>query len=71
MLSKLRIPIFLMLAVVGAFGAFLLVTGGEYPQESSRVTLNAAPAEFKPAPGTPQSPAQRTVIVMLFDVLAR
>lgn len=48
----------------------LLVTGGEYPAASTRPPVALSAHEFQVAPGTPDSPAQRTVVVMLFDGLA-
>lgn len=58
--------------VVLAVGCALWATGGEYPPESDRRSaLPEAPREFRRPDGAPErSPAQRTVVVMLFDGFA-
>ena len=59
-------------AVVFAVAAALWGTGAEYPPAADRrPALTEAPREFRRPPGAPErSPAQRTVVVMLFDGLA-
>jgi len=66
--SKLLIGI--PLGIAALVGIVLLLTGGEYPAASTRSPVAVSPQEFRVAPGTPESPAQRTVVVMLFDGLA-
>ena len=58
------------LGIVVLIGSVLLLTGGEYPAASTRPPVAWSPKEFQIAPGTPPSPAQRTVVVLLFDGFA-
>lgn len=58
----------LLFAVLG--GAFWY-TGREYPDPALQPPIVTAPLPFQARPGAPaQSPARRTVVVMLFDGLA-
>lgn len=59
-------------AVVLPVACVLWATGGEYPPAADRrPALTEAPRELQRRPGTPErSPAQRTVVVMLFDGFA-
>ena len=58
------------LCVAAPVAIALLLTGGEYPAASTRPPVALSPKDFQIAPGTPESPAQRTVVVLLFDGFA-
>ena len=58
------------IGIAALLGSVLLLTGGKYPAEATRPPVPLSPKEFQVAPGTPESPAQRTVVVLLFDGLA-
>jgi len=54
-----------------AVGALLWRTGGQYPPASVRLAEVRQPAPFAPPPDAPaQSPARRSVVVMVFDGFA-
>jgi len=60
----------LVVLALGA-GAALWWTGAEYPPAALRPPHVTDPGPFQPPPGAPaQSPARRTVVLMLFDGLA-
>ncbi|MEX2205306.1 MAG: alkaline phosphatase family protein [Myxococcota bacterium] len=72
MKRKLRTPLWIgfPIGIAALVGGVLLLTGSEYPAGSSRHPAAELPNEFMVAPGTPESPAQRTVVLLLFDGLA-
>lgn len=65
-----KILIAVPLGIVALIGIVLRLTGGEYPAASTRPPVPLSPKEFQVAPGTPASPALRTVVVLLFDGFA-
>ncbi|MDX2168342.1 MAG: alkaline phosphatase family protein [Deltaproteobacteria bacterium] len=67
-----RIIELLVLAAVLLTAVGIWWTGGEYPAETTRHTKAVtAPGPFQPPAGAPpQSPARRTVVMMVFDGLA-
>ena len=56
---------------VAVVGTVLTITGAEYPPAALRPPVATNPPAFRPPNGAPaQSPATRTVVLMLFDGLA-
>ena len=67
----LRVALGLGALLAAAVGAILGLTSGDYPPEAAKHVELTAPGPFQPPKGAPaQSPAVRTVVVMLFDGLA-
>jgi predicted AlkP superfamily pyrophosphatase or phosphodiesterase len=65
-----RLAIIGSLCIAGPVAVVLLLTGWEYPSASTRPPVARSPKAFQIAAGVPASPAQRTVVVLLFDGLA-
>lgn len=67
----LRLALGLGALLVAAVGGGLALTSGDYPSGAATHAEVVDPGPFQPPPGAPaESPAIRTVVVMLFDGLA-